>query len=563
MAFGRQSAIRHWHRIGLGIAAAGALTGIALLGASSDPAEAYVGSSYIALPGIVNASGGSGTAYRGWLRISAHYWKTEDSRQLLGGRSRMRRDRMYFSGPPAPRKGASELVISVDKRSRGLPALMAQCARKAVIPELTFAESSIRARGLAENGPKPKSFPDFYEYKLKTVQVASCPVVADAPEQAIVLSSQDIQWLNYDGPDMVDNVVTPVAFQPLTVSGVTKTFVLSWFAIANDVSDGQCPQINAKPTEADYYALMSPADAAARKEALSKIGGVGYENEEMAHRGPAGINACLLPGIIPAKVPHYAPVSDLARGLDLDGDDGRGAAPKGICRHRNYRSDDGRSGIDNQVFTVQGCMPGYQGHKGFLMQYRNEQRRNGLLAMMVQISGIDDDKNDNEVYVSVLYSKDPMAKNASGSQILPDFTFRLTDLPEFRYYFTRVRGRIVNGVIETDKLPLFQMHPGIDSEVTLHDAAFRLRIEPDGKLKGIVGGYEDWRRLMAMNANSRSESLYGFQCQGLYQAFRGEADGMKNPETGECDGISSAYDLEGVPAMVPPEQMRSLVVAAR
>jgi hypothetical protein len=215
---------------------------------------------------------------------------------------------------------------------------------------------------------------------------------------------------------------------------------------------------------------------------------------------------------------------------------------------------DGRTGIDNQLYRVQGCMPGYQGHKGFLMQYRNEQRRNGLLSILLQVSGIDDDRNDDSVDVAVYYSLDHMAKDASGKQILPDYSFRVTDNPEYTHYFTRLHGRIVDGVIITDPVKRLQFNPGLDPELTLADARLRLQILPDGALKGIVGGYEDWHRDMELNAMSNSESLYGFQCPAIYNALRAAADGMKNPDSGECDGISAAYDIEGVPAFLVPGQ---------
>lgn len=541
--------------IGIGTVAAAAAFGWMTLTASR--ASAYIGESFLSAPGLVQASGSVGP-YQNWLRITAHYWAQADTGGIFGGnRNRLRRNRMFFSGPPAPQKGPDKLIISVDKRSRALPLLMARCAAKATLPELSFAEDSMRSRGLAENGPRPASFPAYYEYRLKTVTFSDCPVVAGAPEQAIVLSFQDIQWLNYSGPpEGADNPLTPAAFMPISATGKTKTFVLSWFAIANDAAEGQCPAVNKKPTEADYYALVPAAVAASEKLERAKEGGINYENGQMARRGPDKINACLLPGIIPDPG-HIYPVSQVARGLDLDGDNGTGKPPAGVCRHKNYRSDDGRGGIDNQLFTVQGCMPGYQGHKGFLMQYRNEQRRNGLLSMLVQITGIDNDQNDDSVEVAILYSKDPMAKNAAGSAMLPDFTFRLTDQNEFTHYFTRLRGKIVNGVIETERTPQLQFHPGIDSEVTLYQAGMRFKIQPDGSIKGVAAGYEDWRRVMAMNANSNSESLYGFQCPALYGALKRNADGLKNPVTGECDGISSAYDLEGVAAFIPPAQLKS------
>jgi hypothetical protein len=342
---------------------------------------------------------------------------------------------------------------------------------------------------------------------------------------------------------------------------VTKSFVVSWIALAHDVSSDQCAKPNEKPSQDDYYALMSEVDAAKERADLESKGGAGYENGQMDHRGPNKLNACLLPGIL--KDPGLTiPQIDVARGLNLDGDDGAGNPPRGIRKHKNYVSEDGRTGIDNQLFTVEGCIPGYQGHKGFFLQYSNEQRRNGLLSILVQISGIDDEQKNKGVDVTLLYSKDPMVKSASGKEILPDATFRLTDNPEFAHYAMRLHGRIVNGVIVTDPVKQLQMHLGIDPELTLYDARMRLQIMPDGTLKGVLGGYQDWRRIMMVNANSTAESYYGFQCPAMYNAFKRFADGLKDPDTGEYNGVSSAYDVEGVPAFVVPARDKSLVTQA-
>ena len=32
------------------------------------------------------------------------------------------------------------------------------------------------------------------------------------------------------------------------------------------------------------------------------------------------------------------------------------------------------------------------------------------------------------------------------------------------------------------------------------------------------------------------------------------ADGLKDPETGEFNGLSAAYEMEGLPAFIPSEQ---------
>jgi len=518
-----------------------ALVGLLIAG----PAAAYVGDSFLKVPGV--AGDWRGAQYDHWVRIDANYWKSEEGGMYASLRQTLRRPKQFFSLPPAPHEGASSLMISVDKRSPVLPALMKRCADKTVMPELTFAESADLSRSLRELGPRPADIPEYFEYRLKDVRFTDCPVVQGAVDQALVVSFNDIEWLNYHGkPDGVAVALAPSqvaldssAISPAKFSGKTRAFVVTWFAIANDVSDDQCAKMNAKPSQDDYYALMPKEQADTERAKNAKAGGVNYEDGQMERRGPDGLNACLLPGI--TRDPGLNSPQKIARGLDLDG----------------------RAGIDNQLYRVQGCMAGFQGHKGFLMQYRNEQRRNGLLSMLVQVSGIDNDVNDDSVDVAVLYSLDHMAKDASGKQILPDYSFRLTDNPEYTHYFTRLHGRIVNGVIITEPVKQLQFNPGLDPELTLADARMRLQILPDGTLKGLVGGYQDWRREMKLNAMSNSESLYGFQCPAMYSALKNSADGMKNPVTGERDGISMAYDIEGVAAFVVPAHREAQPTQAR
>jgi hypothetical protein len=254
-----------------------------------------------------------------------------------------------------------------------------------------------------------------------------------------------------------------------------------------------------------------------------------------------------------------APQTKIARGLNLDGNDGTGAPPAGTCQHKNYVSEDGRTGIDNQLYTVEGCMRGYQGHKGQLYQYANEQRRNGQLAILLQISGIDDEKNDDSVDVTLLYSLDPMEKNGAGTAVLPDVTFRVTDKPELASFFTRLHARIVNGVLLTDPVKEMKTNMPLDTPVTLHNAQMRLEFLPDGSIKGVLGGYQDWRHIATANGSSLVESLIGTSITAMYGALKRAADGFKDPVTGECNEISSAYDIEGVPAFLPPDQQKSLL----
>lgn len=543
-------------RFGIGcVAAAGG--GALLMGLMRPaPADAYVGESFLQFPGISGTW--KGKQYRNWLQVEAHYWPAEEG-TFFGTRTMRTRERNYFSAPIAPRQGAGRLAIAVAKRSPALKAMMALCASKAEVGELKFAESSEWARGLAEVGPRPAGVPEYFEYRLKGVRIADCPVVDGAVDQAFVLAFQDVEWLNYAGPEHGQKIAMPAAsLRPIQASGKTRAFVLSWIGDANWAADGQCPKMNVKPAEAEYFELMPPQRAAAvRAELAAKKSGVDYEQGQMARRGPSELNVGLLPGIV--KDPgHIYPQSSVAIGLDLDGSDGSGKVPAGTCRHHNYDAADGRKGIDNQRFRVMGCMAGYQGRKGFLMQYRNEQMRNGLVSILLVVSGIDDERNDDNVDVTLLYSKDPMAKSADGKTMLADYTYRLTEKPELLYYPRVLPARIVDGVVETRPVDQFRMNTGLGPELNLFQSRMRIELRADGSMKGLVAGYQDWRKDMMLNGNSNAEQLYGFRAPGLYYALRREADGLKDPVTGQCNGISAAYEMEGSAAFIPPSTFRRL-----
>jgi hypothetical protein len=78
----------------------------------------------------------------------------------------------------------------------------------------------------------------------------------------------------------------------------------------------------------------------------------------------------------------------------------------------------------------------------------------------------------------------------------------------------------------------------------------RIEVQPDGSIRGVLAGYADWRQPPTAQSVTIAEFSQGFQVPALYNSLRRNADGLRNPVTGEYDGISAAYDLEGVPAFV-------------
>jgi hypothetical protein len=529
-----------------------ALAGVKLI--SVDAASAYyVGPSYLKVSGL--GGGARQSPFEDWVRAEAYYWGERPQLREIRGTTAPKND-LLFTGPRAPEKGPGMLALSVDKSSPALKPLMEACHSGARIVEVTFAESSELERHPQEHGPRPSDVPDYYEYGLKGVSL-TCPVIANAPEQALTVHFDQIEWLNYRPQPMPRAIsAEPARLPPAPLSGASKVFVISWFAAVADSRDDQCPRMNTKPSQEDYYALMSKERAAAQRAFLADKGGA--NTTYLPYRGPDEMNATLLPGIV-ADPGHVAPEADVVQGFDLDGDDGSGPPPPHIRKHKNFVSPDGRSGIDNQLFTVEGCVEGFR-RKGFLPMIFNESRRSGRPTALIEISGIDDERNDNDVAITIFYSTDDFRRSPT-KVVLPDFTYRVTEDPEFTQDFARFRGKIVNGIVTTDPLQQLHIHEMLGIETTFIQPRLRLAILPDGTMKGVIGGYLDWRQRLAWQIfrSSDYENTIGFQVPAIYNAMKRAADGLQDPVTGEFNGISAAFEIEGVPAFIPPAQHRQLL----
>jgi hypothetical protein len=544
-------------------ARAGQLAACVCLLWASGASAFYVGDSFLSIPG--SAGHWKGSDYKNWIRAQANDWSGVLRRVSTAPGDFLTGDKLYFGGPGASKPGGTgKLVLSLDKSNPDLNQLMDKCTHKTTIPEALYAESSDRSRPPMELGPRPAQFPSYWEYKLKNVQIVDCPVVADASAQAFVFTFEDIEWLNSDpnGPRGTKIVLAPKDIpdvKPIEPSAKTKTkaFVITWIAPNTDSTEQQCPVMNSKPTDADFFRFLSPEEIAAEQAKNGEKGVVAGMQSEM--RGPHKLNAVLLPGIVPDPGFHE-PNATVVDGINLDGDDGKGAPPRGVCGHTNFVSPDGRTGIDNQYYRVSACIPGFRGKQGYRNQTSNARRADGNTTTLIEISGIHDEKNGKHVNVAIIFSKDKPMRDASG-KFVPNYTFRTTDNPNFTLYNVRLHASIVNGIVITEPVKRLLLNLGQDPQLELFDARLRFEILPDGSLKGLLAGYRDWRAIVTNSASGYSEGLFSYQVPGLYNSLKRNADGLKNPLTGECDGISMAYEIDAVPAFLVPGESTATQVA--
>lgn len=518
----------------------------------SETAHAYIGDSFLSIPG--QPGNWKGSDHRDWIRAEASDWQGRLQPPMSGPGDFLAGDKLWFGGPAAPKPGVGgTLVVSLAKTNPDLPKLMSLCASKAVLPEIGYAESSVRSRPVLENGPRPASLPEYWEYKLKQVQVVDCPVLEGTEQQAVVLKFEDTAWLNYDPNAPMGNRITipeeaiyrvqPASPQP---GKVVKSYLITWIAPATDPGDAACPRLNSKPSEEEIFRYLSPEEAAALR-ARTRGKGITYGGDS-ERRGPRRLSVSAFPGIVPDPG-HAEPQTTVAEGLDLDGNDGSGSLPRGIRKHGNFVSPDGRRGIDNQLLRVWGCVTGYRGKRGYSNQTPNARRADGNTVTLIEVSDIDNEQNDDQVYVALIHSQDKPVRDSRGHSFIPGYTFRPTYDPNFAYFNVRVRGRIRDGVITTDVMPSWNYNPGQGPDTFLYQARMRFAPQPDGSVKGTIGGYADYRN---RGYGGYGEGLFNFQTPAVYYSMKRNADGLYDPASGEYHGLSMAYEIDTVPAFLTP-----------
>jgi hypothetical protein len=145
-------------------------------------------------------------------------------------------------------------------------------------------------------------------------------------------------------------------------------------------------------------------------------------------------------------------------------------------------------------------------------------------------------------------------KDAAGN-VAPRYSYRIVKSAEY----TKLKAKIKDGAVETEQVD--EVHvPRIGwfydqmGDADFRKGRVRLKIGPDGKATGLVGGYRDWRDLLAENTFAQTGAEQGIRdhedAVSLYYALKRNADGMPDPKTGQNLGISMAYRIEAVPAHV-------------
>ena len=338
--------------------------------------------------------------------------------------------------------------------------------------------------------------------------------------------------------------------------GATMGFAITWFQPALHYGDGDCPEgVN---DEQDWKAVFrkegrSPAEIA---NLLSHPVSPEFADAEL-HRGPHGENVCADPASAPDPSWKTAK-SPVSFGMNLDGT-ADGAATANSCKHDKFTGVDGTQGVDNQLYRVLGCSKGHrgQGHAGFITNYLNERMREGMVTYVIEVTGVRDPRNDDDVQVGIYQGVDPLKQNAAGG-VQSDTTIRISADPRWH---NLVHGKIKDGVLTTDAFDVnLPSDPIWIPGFAFKRAHLRLELQPDGSAKGMLAGYHEWFPIYwgLAKTGPQYEKFSGGNCPAIYSAFQRMADGDPDPKSGQCQSISVAYGVEAVPAfLVHPKDAKA------
>lgn len=331
-------------------------------------------------------------------------------------------------------------------------------------------------------------------------------------------------------------------------SGKTKGFVFTHFWYAMPFEPDDCP---------DGLAIALPGGINP-----PKLYDAGREGDVPPHlrtrRGPAGeIDQCKYPEAFEDPIMRTGK-GRLAYGLNLDGTDSADDVAPNTCRHDNYTGADGTPGVDNQLYRVLGCINAYRSDAKFqqhvIRDFISSARQDGQVTTLMEVTGIDDEMNDDEVEVGFYSSPNPTLYDAERKGV-PYSSLTVSDNPQWQ---NKVRGKIVNGVVITEPGDIRLDHyqgQGLPRHVDMYMRSARLRLEinEDGTAIGELAGYNDVESVYNMEFVMAPPILpksWGYKCPAVYEAINRLADGYPDPETGKCTAISTAYRIEAAPAFL-------------
>lgn len=254
----------------------------------------------------------------------------------------------------------------------------------------------------------------------------------------------------------------------------------------------------------------------------------------------------------PDSFPFHEVEGSLSYGLNLDGEVGP----------NDFVHPNGEQGIDNEVYRAVGCIIGFRGPDGVEFIFQNkailDRRYN---RMMIELTGVDDLQNDDNVTVTIYRGLDKILTEATGLKAMAGGSQRV-DMRWGAKLIRQTRGKIVDAVLTTEPIAevvIPWMNLSVPSIQLFRDMRLQLTLTPTGA-EGLVAGYADvdtWYKQLIRNDSTHHLSNGQISGISLYKALRRLADAYPDPETGANTAISTALDVKMTQVFIvhPPDEM--------
>lgn len=241
----------------------------------------------------------------------------------------------------------------------------------------------------------------------------------------------------------------------------------------------------------------------------------------------------------PDPLPFYDVEGSLSYGLNLDGE----TSPN------DFTHPNGEPGIDNEVYRAVGCIIGFRGPDGVEVIFQDkaiaDRRYN---RTMIELTGVDDLANDDNVTVTIYRGLDRLLTDAAGARIMAGGSQRV-DMRWGAKLIRQTEGRIVDSVLTTEPIPeviIPWMNLSVPSIQLIRDMRLQLKLSSTGA-EGLLAGYADvetWYKQLIRNDSTHHLSNGQISGISLYKALRRHADAYPDAETGANTAISTSLDVK-------------------
>jgi hypothetical protein len=226
-------------------------------------------------------------------------------------------------------------------------------------------------------------------------------------------------------------------------------------------------------------------------------------------------------------------------GFDLDGTDSTEPV-EDSCYTIDSTDGQGNGGIDNQLAYVWSDLVGLVGEatQGLIQGAINE----GRFLIMIELEGVDDLTNDDDVTVHILRG---IANPDIGTKglIAPDQTFYADEEASSSMV---EHAQIIDGKLEAGPVEFTVPINILDANfgMLVRSGKIRINIQEDGSFDGLIGGFikpaEFIADLMDTGARAEAELIGPF--------FENNTD--YNRVDGKCTDFSAAFNFSGATAFV-------------